>query len=234
MNSQNSHCSHRIKSISSSLWHLAVTTVQRWSGHHGNNANQNGNYAREKKKSCHKFCQFLFYFHSEYGLKILSPISATSIVTWSAIYVAIEKFNLNNGVRTREIQNQWIAKLGLWLRLFHPIWNYKSYIYVYITKSSGKLILLSQSASSDLSWQSISPLHRKCASIHCPFSHWYWDAEHMGQLSSSLWSSHSGNPSQRHAIGMQSISPVAQVNWSGEQVGGSGKKENKSHLYIQF
>lgn len=100
--------------------------------------------------------------------------------------------------------------------------------------SSGKPILLSQSASSDLSWQSISPLHRKCASMHCPFSHWNWDAEHMGQLSSSLWSSHSGNPSHRHAIGIQSISPVAHVNWSGEQVGGSGERENRSELYTQF
>lgn len=101
------------------------------------------------------------------------------------------------------------------------------------TMSSGKLILLSQSASSDLSWQSISPLHRRCASMHCPFSHWNWDAEHMGQLSSSLWSSHSGNPSHLHAIGIQSISPVAQVNWSGEQVGGSGERENRSDLYTQ-
>lgn len=70
--------------------------------------------------------------------------------------------------------------------------------------------------------------------MHCPFSHWNWDAEHMGQLSSSLWSSHSGNPSHRHAIGIQSISPVAQVNWSGEQVGGSGERENRSELYTQF
>lgn len=56
----------------------------------------------------------------------------------------------------------------------------------------------------------------------------------MGQLSSSLWSSHSGNPSHLHAIGIQSISPVAQVNWSGEQVGGSGGGENKSDFYTQF
>lgn len=75
----------------------------------------------KKKKACGKFCQFLFYFHSEYGLKILSPISLMSVVTWSAIYGAIKKFSMNDGVRKSEIQNQWIAKSGLWLRLFYPI-----------------------------------------------------------------------------------------------------------------
>lgn len=108
----------------------------------------------------------------------------------------------------------------------------ESQIAAYVrAKRKGKWILLSQSTSSDLSWQSISPLHLRCASIHCPFSHWNWDAEHIGQLSSSLWSSHSGNPSHRHAIGIQSISPVAQVNWSGEQVGGSGERENRTRVH---
>lgn len=54
-----------------------------------------------------------------------------------------------------------------------------------------------------------------------PLSHWNWEAEHTGQFSSSLLSSHSGKPSQRHAMGMQSISPVEHVNCSVEQVGGS-------------
>lgn len=54
-----------------------------------------------------------------------------------------------------------------------------------------------------------------------PLSHWNWKAEQTGQFSSSLPSSHSEKPSQRHAMGMQSISPVEQVNCSVEQVGGS-------------
>lgn len=81
----------------------------------------------------------------------------------------------------------------------------------------------SQSASSERSWQSASPSQRSRRSTHWPRAQGNWAAEHTGQPSSSLWSSHSGKPSQRQAPGMQSISPVAQANWSGEQVGGSGE-----------
>lgn len=56
-----------------------------------------------------------------------------------------------------------------------------------------------------------------------PLSHWNWKAEQTGQFSSSLPSSHSEKPSQRQAMGIQSISPVEQVNCSVEQVGGSGR-----------
>lgn len=84
----------------------------------------------------------------------------------------------------------------------------------------------SQSASSERSWQSASPSQRSRRSTHWPRAQGNWAAEHTGQPSSSLWSSHSGKPSQRQAPGMQSISPVAQANWSGEQVGGSGEDRN--------
>lgn len=98
----------------------------------------------------------------------------------------------------------------------------------------------SQFFSSDLSWQFASPLHRRAPSIHCPLAHWNWDSEHTGQLSSSLWSSHSVNPSQRQATGIQSISPVKQVNWWGEHVGGSSNEQGgeewqkyNSHTNVQ-
>lgn len=60
-----------------------------------------------------------------------------------------------------------------------------------------------------------------------PLSHWNWKAEQTGQFSSSLLSSHSGKPSQRQAIGIQSISPVEQVNCSVEQVGGSERQKER-------
>lgn len=85
----------------------------------------------------------------------------------------------------------------------------------------------SQFFSSELSWQFASPLHRKMLSMHCPLSHWNWESEQTGQFFSSLWSSHSVNPSQRQATGMQSISPVKQVNCWGEHVGGSFKKRKQ-------
>lgn len=84
----------------------------------------------------------------------------------------------------------------------------------------------SQSASSERSWQSASPSQRRRRSTHWPRAQGNWAAEHTGQPSSSLWSSHSGKPSQRQAPGMQSISPVAHANWSGEQVGGSAENTN--------
>lgn len=69
-----------------------------------------------------KFCQFLSCFHSEYGLKILSPTSPISIVTWSAIYVATEKFSLSNRMRKRKRKTESVDSLvRLWLRLFFPI-----------------------------------------------------------------------------------------------------------------
>lgn len=70
-----------------------------------------------------------------------------------------------------------------------------------------------------------------------PLSHLNCREEQTGQFSSSLLSAHSAKPSQRHAIGMQSISPVVQVNCSVEQVGGSerqGEGENmvrRMHAY---
>lgn len=82
----------------------------------------------------------------------------------------------------------------------------------------------SQSASSERSWQSASPSQRSRRSTHWPRAQGNCAAEHTGQPSSSLWSSHSGKPSQRQAPGMQSISPVAQANWSGEHVGGSAEQ----------
>ena len=82
----------------------------------------------------------------------------------------------------------------------------------------------SQSASSERSWQSASPSQRSLRSTHWPRAQGNCEAEHTGQPSSSLWSSHSGKPSQRQAPGMQSISPVAQANWSGEHVGGSAEQ----------
>lgn len=86
----------------------------------------------------------------------------------------------------------------------------------------------SQSCSSELSAQSGSPLQRHWASMQPPLSHWNWEAEQTGQFFSSLPSSHSEKPSQRQAIGIQSISPVEQVNCSVEQVGGSeGEMETR-------
>lgn len=70
----------------------------------------------------------------------------------------------------------------------------------------------SQLASSERSWQSASPSQRRRRSTHWPRAQGNWEAEHTGQPSSSLWSAHSGKPSQRQAPGMQSISPVAQAN----------------------
>lgn len=63
--------------------------------------------------------------------------------------------------------------------------------------------------------------------MHWRLSHWNSVSEQTGQSSSSLPSSHSAKPSQRHACGMQSTSPEAQVNCSGEQVGGSGTDRHR-------
>lgn len=91
------------------------------------------------------------------------------------------------------------------------------------------LCLLRQSRSSDWSAQSGCPLQRWWASMQPPLSHLNCSAEQTGQSSSSLPSAHSAKPSQRHAIGMQSISPVVQVNCSVEQVGGSEGGRGRSH-----
>lgn len=66
-----------------------------------------------------------------------------------------------------------------------------------------------------------------------PLSHWNWKAEQTGQFSSSLPSSHSEKPSHRQAIGIQSISPVEQVNCSVEQVGGS-ERETEGNICSQY
>lgn len=91
--------------------------------------------------------------------------------------------------------------------------------------------LLLQSRSSDWSVQSGSPSQRRCASMQPPRSHLNWRSEQTGQSSSSLPSAHSGKPSQRQARGMQSISPVVQVNCSAEQVGGSETEKTVTHAY---
>ena len=67
-----------------------------------------------------------------------------------------------------------------------------------------------------------------------PLSHWNWKAEQTGQFSSSLLSSHSGKPSQRQAIGIQSISPVEQVNCSVEHVGGSERERRCNIQYVHI